>query len=82
MCENGRERAGERGGRVCVNVRETTALGCWRHALALVCVCVCARLCRYVCDSCTQHASVNVCMRVCLFTRTLEGCLARPRMRV
>lgn len=59
------ERGRERERRVCVNVRATTALGCWRHALA---VCVCARVCRYVCDSCTQHASVNVCMRLCVYS--------------
>lgn len=82
MCENGREGGSERERerRVCVNVRETTALGCWRHAPA--CVCVCARVCRYVCDSCTQHASVNMWMSVCvcLFTHTLEGCLSGPHI--
>lgn len=65
MCE--KERDG-----VCVCVclreieREATALGCWRHALPL--------LCRYVCDSCTQHASERVC--VFIHACTLEGCLS------
>lgn len=52
----------------CVTARETTALGCWRHALAPVCVRALACVCRYVCDSRTQHASVNVCVHVCVYS--------------
>lgn len=65
MCEKERDD-------VCVCVclreieREATALGCWHHALPL--------LCRYVCDSCTQHASERVC--VFILACTLEGCLS------
>lgn len=82
MCENERERERERGVCVCDCERD--------NGIGLLASCTCpgvcvrarALVCRYVCDSRTGHASLNVCMHVCvcLFTHTLEVCISGPCM--